>query len=180
MFGRAIGYRVARSRSPFLSLYDGHLVRRRWGRLASSRNVRGVSLAGGGGIESSSTSPRRTGSSYQALVAFFGSSCQALFAFRARHFSLFDPKDAILPESRIPRRPRILPNPLLGDWCQALPSLTGRTGCYRRWTWPVSEVAWRASRDRGRDRSRSTTGLRVRGQRGPRWRTRRATVSHAR
>ena len=44
-------------RSP---LYDGHLVRRRWGRPASSRNVRGVSLAGGGGFESSPTSSRRT------------------------------------------------------------------------------------------------------------------------
>jgi hypothetical protein len=62
MFGRAIGYRVAGSRSPFLSLYDGHLVRRRWGWQASSRNVRWVLLAGGG---------ERRGSLCQALLAFF-------------------------------------------------------------------------------------------------------------
>ena len=56
------------ARRPF-SLYDGHLVRRRKGRLASSRNVRWVSLAGGGGIESSSTSSRRTRCpSYKRLI----------------------------------------------------------------------------------------------------------------
>ncbi len=152
-------------RSP---LYDGHLVRRRWGRPASSRNVRGVSLAGGGGFESSPTSSRRTRCpSYKRLIdvrtgdwlssgrieialpfIVRRTSCpstlglagfepeRALGVARrwrraarqfvpgtSRFFSLVGPKDAILPESRIPRRPRILTNPLLGDWCQALPSL---------------------------------------------------------